>query len=96
MKIGVTVTEMKYKSDETVDTLDKLVEIVGKRMKHYHDFRRELAALKIAEDKIQEQAKEISYLQARITRLEVPLDEGHPIADAVQDLIRYIESDEDE
>ena len=26
----------------------------------------------------------------------MPLDEGHPIADAVQDLVRYIESDEDD
>ena len=33
---------------EEIDTLEKLIEIVGKRMHHYHDFRRELAALRKA------------------------------------------------
>lgn len=31
-----------------IDTLEKLVEIVGKRMRYYHNFRRELAALREA------------------------------------------------
>ena len=33
---------------QEIDTLEKLVEIVGKRMQHYHVFRRELAALREA------------------------------------------------
>ena len=34
--------------NQEIDTLEKLVEIVGKRMQHYHVFRRELAALREA------------------------------------------------
>ena len=33
---------------QEIDTLEKLVEIVGKRMRYYHVFRRELAALREA------------------------------------------------